>query len=261
MNTTGSELCGTQHIRRDILIQELLFQNQTVLLNGDEKNAICYDGIVDDRQYCRSKHRLAFLLKETNGNRPNGSQPDRYEPWDYVGWIRDDQSTEDAALYPTFRNIAMWASEYFDCIETDSVNKEKYLQSGTLQITAPLRKSLRRIALINLKKTFGGGSTAWKALDVYLNQDIKGIIKEQFSLARPAVVLCGGVQVFDFALEVFQMRKDEIRVLYTANNNKVNYFVFDGMIFVCFYHPACRKSREKMFDYAADVFQEIKKLL
>ena len=256
----SESLCGNQHIYKDRLIKGLLEKNREILLNGNTNNALCYDGIVDEKVYSNQKFRLGFLLKEPNGNTSDGKAPDHYEDWDYVGWIRDNQSTGTEAIYPTFRNIAMWTSAFYDIFECGETNKSKYLSNGTLQLTDELRKSLRRIAVINLKKTFGGGSTDWNDLDAYLNQDVCDILREEICTAEPTVVLCGGQQVFDFVCRIHRSEKCPPLTVTTANGNTVEYIPAYNYIYVNFYHPACRKSREKMFDYAAEVFNAIKKI-
>lgn len=256
-----AHLCGNQHIYKDRLIKDLLERNRDTLLNGDTDNAICYDGIVDEKAYSNQKFRLMFLLKETNGNTSDGKLPDHYNDWNYVGWIRDNQSVGTEAIYPTFRNIAMWTSEFYNVFERGETDKSKYLVNGTLQITDELRKSLRRIAVINLKKTFGGGSTDWNDLDAYLNQDICDILREEISTAEPTVVLCGGKQVFDFVYRIHRLEKCPPLTVTTATGNTVEYIPAYDYIYVNFYHPACRKSREKMFDYAADAFETLQNIL
>ena len=255
------ELCGTQHVNKDKLIRQLLLNNRDILLNGDTNNALCYDGIIDEKTYSNQKFRLAFLLKETNGNNPSGDVPDHYDDWDYVGWIRNLQSTGKEAIYLTFRNIAMWASEFYDVFEHGKTDKSEYLADGTLQVSDKLRNVLRRIAVINLKKTFGGGTTKWSDLDRYLNQDVCDILREELCIAAPTVVLCGGQQVFDFVSGIHRSKKIPPLTLTTAKGNVVEYIPAYDYIYVKFYHPACRKTREKMFDYASDVFEAIKRLM
>lgn len=251
-------LYGTQHVYKDKQIKDLLIQTRNILLNGDTNNAICYDGIVDEKTYSNQNFRLTFLLKETNGNTFEGETPDHYDDWDYAGWIRDKQSTGEEAIYSTFRNIAMWASEFYDIFEGGVTDKSTYLDNGVLRINDNLLKSLRKIAVINLKKTFGGGSTDWNDLDKYLNQDICDVLREELCIADPTVVLCGGRQVFDLVCRIHRAEKCPSFTAITPGGNKVEYIPAYNYIYVNFYHPACRKSREKMFDYAADVFETIK---
>ena len=257
MNTIDIGLQGTQHIRRDQLIREMLEQKKNVMLNGEPNNAICYDGIVDDRQYSRSRFPVAFLLKETNGNTSDGKKPNHYKDWDYVEWIRESQSKADKPLYPTFRNISMWTSVYFDLLERGEVSKEKYLKDGVLQITDSLRQALRRIAVINLKKTFGGGSTKWEDMEGYLNQEVRDVLREQLYIAAPSVVLCGGDAVFDWARQIFDGFEVAVQTATTTDGRMVHYFTIRETVFVRFYHPACRKSREAMFDYAEDILKTV----
>lgn len=254
-------LQGNQHVYKDKLIKELLIRNRNTLLNNDFKNAICYDGIVDEKTYSRQNHRLAFLLKETNGNTPDGKSPESYDDWDYVGWIKDKQSTGEEALYPTFRNISMWASEFYDIFNNGETDKSKYLTDGVLQITDTLKESLRKIAVINLKKTYGGGTTDWKDLDAYLTQEVCDVLREEIFTADPTVVICGGQQVFDFVSRIHRSEKHPTLTVTAPSGKIIEYIPADDYIYVNFYHPACRKSRENMFDYAEDVFKAIKKLL
>ena len=256
-----TELCGNQHIYRQKGIEKWLLQNRDILLNGDINNATCYDGIVDERVYSNQKDRLAFLLKETNGNTSKGEKPECYKEWDYVGWIRDKQSMGDEALYQTFRNIAMWTAEFYDTFERGETDKAKYLDAGALQINAELREVLRKIAVINLKKTFGGGTTDWNDLDSYLNQEVCDVLREEINMAEPTVVLCGGQQVFDFVCRIHRLENCRPLTIETPGGRLVEYIPAWDMVYVNFCHPACRKSREAMFDFAADVFAALKKLL
>lgn len=262
MSTIEMEnLCGTQHVSKSAIIKSLLEANRDILLNGQLGNAICYDGIVDEKIYNRQRYRLAFLLKETNGNSSDGTAPDHYDDWDYVGWIQDKQSTGAEPLYPTFRNIAMWTSVFYDIFEHGSTDKAKYLDNGVLKVTDSLKSALRRIAVINLKKTFGGGATDWRDLNAYLTQDICDIIREELLVAEPTIVLCGGQQVFDFVGRLHRSEGTPPLTFTTSNGIAVEYIPAYDYLYVNFYHPACRKSREAMFDYAADVFTGLKLIM
>lgn len=261
MNNAGIELCGTQHVYASQLIKHKLAENRQALLGKDKHNGLCYDGIVDEKAYSAQEYKLAFLLKETNGNKPDGAAPDAYEDWDYVAWIRERQSTGSEPLYPTFRNIAMWSSEFFDIFEKGKTNKSDYLQNGVLQINDSLRESLKRIAVINLKKTFGGGTTSWKALDQYLTSDICDIVREEIHIAEPTVILCGGQQVFDFVFKLYHTDAGECPTFITPKEKVIPYIPVGNMKYVNFYHPACRKSREGMYEYASDVFEGLKQII
>ena len=77
----------------------------------------------------------------------------------------------------------------------------------------------------------------------------------EITLISPDVVICGSNAVFGFALEIFGGKENETD---TDNGNKLKYFTFENTTFVSFYHPACRKRREAVFDYAEDIFKTLK---
>ena len=254
-------LIGNQHIYRDKLIRNLLENNKELLLNNNLNNAVCYDGIIDESVYSNHKYRLAFLLKETNGNTTDGCIPQKYDDWDYVGWIKNSQSTGKEKIYPTLRNIAMWTSEFYDMLKYCSIDKETYLKDGVLQMTDDLYGSLRRIAIINLKKTFGGGTSNWYDIDKYLTEEVCNILYEEICIVEPTVILCGGREVFDFVLKIHRADKELIDFTYTKYGRKLLYMKVGGMLYVNFFHPACRKSREYLFDFAQDIFDTVCKML
>lgn len=254
-------MIGNQHVYIDRLIRKLLEDNREVLLSNDTNNAIAYDGIVDEKTYSNQRYKLAFLLKEVNGNTSNGQCPDHYDDWDYVGWIRENQSSGKEKIYPSFRNIAMWTSEFYDVLNVNFAEKDKYLKNGTLLIDDNLCNSLRKIAVINLKKTFGGGVSDWNEINDYLDDKVCNILLEEICAADPSVILCGGREVFDFVLKIHHADKEAINTIVTKGGKKISYINAWNMIYIDFYHPSCRKAREYLFDYAQDIFDTVTKMI
>lgn len=251
-------ICGTQHVNRNEIIREKLDSIRKDLLNGNNNNALCYDGIVSEKDYKKSDFKLAFLLKETNGNDSDGESPEKYEDWDYIGWIRDIAEGKEK-LYPTFRNIAMWSAEFFDIMGKGQLDKSQYIKDGALVVNDELVKVLKKIALLNLKKTWGKGTTDWNDLNDYLlNEKARFVVRDEISLINPDVVICGSNQVFDFACNIYNEKSETIA---TKKNNKLNYFKYGKTVFVSFYHPSCRKGREMVFDYAEDIFEALKTIM
>ena len=126
----------------------------------------------------------------------------------------------------------------------------EYRDSGQLSPDR-LRKNLHRTAILNLKKTWGGGSTSWNSLKSYLESDTaKNVIREQIELIQPNIVICGGRQVFDFARVIFAAEEKHI----LSGEKDVLYFKANDVIFLNFYHPACRKSKEFLYDYFSILF-------
>lgn len=248
-------LCGTQRITTNRRISFVIDDYRKEILCGDENNGICYDGIVDEKSWRNTKYRLAFLLKETNGNDNKGKSPEKKEDWDYMEWVRRI-STGEENIYPTFRNIAMWTAEFYDIFENGNTDKAKYIENGSIKITSELLGSLRKTAIVNLKKSWGTGISDWNVLDKHLeNENICKLLRDEICMIHADVVICGSEQVYDFAASIWKGEKKEIT---TKGGNTLCYFKSDDTVFVKFYHPACRKKRESMFDYAKDAFETLK---
>ena len=248
-------------------LRSLLEKNRDALVRADSstlsvQNGICYDGIVDETVFYSDENtpRVIFLLKETNGNDANGKAPDHLKDWDYRYWLEHQQANGEKSeqndsnqFYRTFHSLCLWLDVFRACINGHVMPFSEYRDSGQLSPDR-LRKNLHRTAILNLKKTWGGGSTSWNSLKSYLESDAaKNVIREQIELIQPNIVICGGRQVFDFARVIFAAEEKHI----LSGEKDVLYFKANDVIFLSFYHPACRKSKEFLYDYSADVFQTL----
>lgn len=243
-----SEVCG-----KNREIREEINKYRKDILSGDENNAICFDGIIDEKSWWETKIKLAFLLKETNYTEDRKKRED----WEYLKWIYD--ISERKTSYPTFRNISMWTSLFYDFFEKGEADKEKYIENGALKITDELWRNLKKTAVVNLKKSWGSSTSNWNILNEHLqNKNIRSMLRKEIELTEADVVLCGSTEVFDFAVSIWGGEKKSIS---TSAGNTLCYFKSEETIFVKFYHPACRKKREEMFDYAKDIFATLKSLL
>ena len=242
-------------------IQNLLKENRTALLQADistasASNGICYDGIVDEAEFYSAENspKVIFLLKETNGNDEHGNAPKDLSDWPYRDWLEHQQATQGTEpLYRTFHSLCMWLDVFYDCVDGRLMSFSEYRDNGRLSPDS-LRKNLRRTAILNLKKTWGGGSTAWTALNSYLeSKAARDVIRKQIELIQPNIVICGGQQVFDFAKTVFGAEEE----LLPTGDRDILYFKSNGALFLNFYHPACRMSKDFLYNYSADVFKAI----
>lgn len=251
-------------------IKELLISNREALVaadisKGEKKNGICFDGIIDEACFIAQEQRVMFLLKETNGNDTRGKAPEGYDDWDYRGWLQHQQANDEPgneensrSFYKTFYNVCMWLDVFYDTFEGKHIPYENYIASGRFD-TNTLRKNLSKTAIVNLKKTWGGASTDWKSLNHYLhNEVVLEVLRKQTVYISPDVVLCGGRQVFDFAKNIFG---GEVQTLDLSGSTKTSYFKVSNTLFMDFYHPSCRKKREDLYNYSAEIFNALKKLL
>lgn len=248
-------------------IKELLVSNREALLQADittreKENGICYDGIVDEESFYAQPKKIVFLLKEANGNDKSGKTPEAYNDWDYRSWLQHqqannepgDESNDQRFYTKAFYNVCMWLDVFYDSLAGKHISYEEYVASGRSN-TETLRKNLKKTAIINLKKTWGGGSTKWENLNSYLQSEvIREVLRKQITYINPDIVICGGGQVFDFAKEIFGAKAEKASIV---NGQKADYFKVDNRIFLNLYHPSCRKKRKDLYNYSAEIFNQV----
>lgn len=258
-------LSGNQHINRTEKIRQLLEENREALILADpmsdiHTNGICYDGIINQRKY----KRIVFLLKETNGNDSNG-EAGKLNDWDYRLWLERCQSEglptgnkgDSTQFYGrTFKKLSMWADVLVTLMDKKSVLPFEEYEKEKLD-QAYLRETLKKIAIINLKKTWGGGTADLRRLDTYLKSEaVRSVLKEQMYLAVPEIVVCGGRQVYDYAKAIFG--GDE-KCFDLPSGDKLEFFRDHDTVYVNFYHPAYRKSTLCAYNMAVERFGELMK--
>lgn len=243
-------------------IKKYMEEHRELLSRGDDTKALCFDGIVDEEKY----FSICFLLKETNITDPTQKQD-----WSYVNWLYYNQlhkqvieKSESTDLYKTYHNTCMWTAEFIDMLNGNDIRYSDYTynnqSNGSLDLEK-VRPVLEKIAIINLKKTWGGSSTEWRKLNQYINdksndgwivnKGIQDVLVYEMSLIKPRIVICGGQQVYDFAKKIFINNQKEL-ILTTTEA-----FESNGALFVKFRHPACRGKRISQFEYAKSIFEEI----
>lgn len=237
------------------MFQDYLKQYRDVITEGNPKNGICFDGVVNAEKYFGKEKRLMFLLKETNSNKMNGEKNEINADWNYMEWVQKQaEMDKETPLYRSiFRNIAMW-SKMFDMY---SLGKKpsaiEFIDDNGIIINEALCKSLESIAIINLKKSWGVQQTDWNAMKAYLDNHIrKEILLYQVNELKPTFVICGGT--FDFAFMVYgngcciQKKAD-------SRGNIVEFFEKGETTFVKCYHPSRQGwSREDGFEHMNNIF-------
>ena len=81
------------------------------------------------------------------------------------------------------------------------------------------------------------------------------VVRKQLEIIDPDVVICGSREVFDFAKEIFGTPEESLPI---EGGKSVSCFRANDMLFLDFYHPACRKSREFLYDFSVGVFRNLK---
>ena len=153
----------------------------------------------------------------------------------------------------------MWLDVFYDTLAGKHISYEEYMASGRFN-SDTLRKTLSKTAIVNLKKTWGGASTDWAALNSYLqNEAAPEVLRKEIEYINPDLVICGSRQVFDFAKKIFD---GEIQTLSVKDSPKTDYFRKDNSIFLDFYHPAdYYKERKEIYNNSMETFCALHTLL
>lgn len=232
-----------------------LFEEYRDVFNG---SPVSFDGVVDEETFLSSEIRTAFLLKDINGEETvivNGKKTTQQmtSDWEYMDWLYDQATNLSNSLYKTWPNACLWIEALFNPNATyqNCMNQYGYFDSSRL------RGNLRKISVINIKKTPGAGSSVYSEIEAFA-KDKRNIelINKEVSIIAPQLVICGGT--FHFAKMIFNVETDEIKYLSTGTE----YFIRDGIIYLDFVHPMWfNVDRKILFAYAKTVFAEIKTLL
>lgn len=196
------------------------------------------DGIINDKIFSQQKLRILFVAKEPNSKDGNFDQ--------HLGADLRKIWGELCLKKPFDYNVARWTR-----IISDDVD------GGHLISWAEVAQTMRRVAIINLKKMAGSGSENREEVCLYSFQD-KHFIKEQLDGIRPDVIFACGKDGFVFRM-LWRIINDE--VCFRPENENSFKAVIHGRIVPIFstYHPSLRLKRQK--DEAADMMKGIRKRL
>lgn len=237
------------------MFTEYLKQYRGSITEANLNNGICFDGAVNQIEYFKRDKRLAFLLKETNGNKNNGERNEVNTDWNYMEWVQKQADGEEGLYRSVFRNIAMWSRMFELYGEGTTPDIDEFIDDNGLIVNKNLCKALERIAIVNLKKSWGVEQTDWNAMNTYLGQDVvrRNILLRQMDVLQPTIVLCGGT--FDFAHKIFG-EGTTIQNVVGCYGIPVEFFQKGECIFVKCYHPSRPGwSRVDSYKYMDNIFR------
>lgn len=231
----------------DITADSELFAKIKQAYNGAP---IAHDGIVCPKQY----ENIVFFLKEVN-------KPNMAKNWPYYKVLYFQANPEEAPINlrkdfyrSTFTNICLWIEAFFNptCSYEDC-----FLADKTDYDIERLRKNLNKTAIVNIKKTAGGGSSKYEELIAVCHDPKKSeLLKTQLKHTEPALVICGGT--FELAKIIFNIQDTNIQFLPSG----AKYFLNDNVVFLEFTHPAWFSVPQKiLFAYAQSVFNDVKNII
>jgi hypothetical protein len=170
------------------------------------------DGIVDEEKYRAAPWKILFLSKEANN-------------------IIEDmrEQARDAARrlvrfgthgYAYWRTLARWSYAILNGFAPFNLVKQNYADSA----------ALLRVAIMNLKKTPGGGKARPKQIEEFATQNRDYIIRE-IEMVSPQIIICGGVgRVLKGVVNSSES--------WLKTSNDLKYFHWQGTPVLDYYHPA-----------------------
>ncbi len=145
-----------------------------------EKNHYPYvsDGIVNPKRFY--KPGILFIMKEVNRDKKKGN-------WDLRTHLLDGGKAA------SWNNISIWIYGLFGLRNFEDINFENAVNSLKNGPESFRKEMLGQIAVMNLKKTPGGGSTKNKSLKDYVKENHQELPKQFNSLIQDIdlVICCG----------------------------------------------------------------------
>lgn len=210
--------------------------SEKIKQNGEE-NETCYviDGIIDTEKYLASKYRILWILKDPNSD----------ETWSYLDKFKDKEWLKRCGKsIPTLKRIiyitygilrdAMWE-------EIPDAKDEKSFEP------------LQEIALINIKKTPGGGSVADESIQDAYNKDSK-LLKHQIETYDPDIIILGNTLQY-FNANDFKNLENTNRQISDFGNH---YYDTGGKLYIHIWHPAVRGKGFTDKGYIMDIVDIVK---
>jgi len=192
-------------------------KKETKLVIDHQKNFFIPDGIVDQSAWNDLPHgqKILFILKEayeTDPTKPSWSLNDElreYGPWSSI-WNR----------------VSEWAYGILNT-STTTIAKYRDLEKSSANLY------LRKIAVMNIKKSAGVSNSVEEEIAAYADADAKELLRE-IELIDPDVVVCG----YTFG-DINRISGSTVK-----QGSNENWFYFTDAIggkerlFIDYYHPA-----------------------
>jgi hypothetical protein len=223
---------GFKNIQMDI--QKLEEQVLSEWSNRYSKDSIVKDGIVNLEDYLASDLKVLLILKEANDEGGGG--------WDLRNFIREGARSQ------TWNTVTQWLKGIRE-IENDihwsdikKINKNER------------KKMLSSIAVMNLKKVPGGGSSKKEAIKSAAERD-QDLINKQFELYSPDITICCGTgtivqHVIDVCLNI-EWKKTSRAITYGTYDENKHIFRY--------YHPQARYPGHFKYYMLIDAIKDVLK--
>ena len=187
------------------------------------------DGVVNEDNYLSSKLKVLYILKEVHGN------------WEMKKHLGKDENGV------TWNNIARWQYGIENIDSEMTFEKIRYINRQFRH------KYLKNIAVLNIKKEYGGARSKPKELRGYTEVD-RELLREQINIYSPDIIICGGIG------EILRKNKlvDGFKKWNVSKERKVQYHKTDDLIIINFSHPNASISIQRRFWDLIKTIREIR---
>lgn len=245
-------MCNSKETNTDKSINEQIKEMFDKNLAGQ---VIIYDGVVNEEKYNKQDLKIAFLLKEVNDEDSKGN-------CSLVEWLGSlktkykenswENKKEEKSWQNTWLNVCYWC----EILKNLNAKFKDAYDTYNKKIT-DLLENLDDIAVVNIKKTNGKGSSDYQELEdaIRLYGDVT--IKEIEELIQPRLVICCSKDVYYLIQNKINV-ETKINVEPKTLDCGTEYFVEKGIYYLKFVHPAWYSVNDNiLFAYAKVAFAEI----
>lgn len=173
------------------------------------------DGIVNESVWAEQKVKICFFLKEaylSDEDKKNG-----------LKWNLVKDTLNNGIIKKMWHSVAEWTYGVLNTTETviPVYHNLTYEEKGD---------ALRKIAVVNVKKSDGKPGSSWDNLVEVVNRD-KCFIRKEIEIIKPDVLICGNNA--SLLRTIYDDKLTESEQL-----EKGDFGWIDDMLIIDFYHPA-----------------------
>lgn len=206
-----------------------------------ERDKFVFDGVVDENEWIDTPFNVLFLLKEVNGGECSWDEreylSEYYEDGDYLA---THSKSIDALL--------VWLHGIFHC--STKTHWDELCRQMSDKHNAWL---LKQIALVNIKKIPGSGTTDYLDFDAFFSiPQNREFLNKQLSIYEPDLVICGKTAYYLQNTDAAYSKSK-----WKSTHSGISYLRIHNTIYLDFVHPLARIPKNYTFYVLMNVLEEI----
>lgn len=143
------------------------------------------DGIIDKDAWNKAPVKILVILKEPNGEQGNKTPEGDYNLCTELSDVKKLKENNVLSKYATWRNVFYWQNGLLNIASNSPISFEECKALSK-------NGNLNSLAVLNLKKTYGGASSNMKEIETFGDTD-KDLILEQIERIDPDIIITSNV--------------------------------------------------------------------